>query len=234
MATYNVGGFTFTSEAEAKRARQELQAIKDIKSRTNISNPAVAKQILYNCKTKEIFKTEVGTDFLSELQQTAKNSVDNKQFNKSVNNTPVNKRVTSTDNKQFNELVNNTPVKKFTYVDNRKVTYVDNGRVDNSMYCKHCGSMLEDATPFCPNCGKPVQPTVHTSKNKNVYCVAAFICGLVSFFVLPYMSGIGAIVCGIIGIATFDDQNNTNKWQGITGLILGILGILSAFYTFWY
>jgi len=97
MATYNVGGFTFTNEDEAKRAKQELQAIENIKIRINISNPAAAKQLLYNCKIKGTFKTKVGMDFLNKLQQTAKNSVDNKQFNKSVNNTPVNKRVTLAD-----------------------------------------------------------------------------------------------------------------------------------------
>jgi len=109
MATYNVGGFTFTNEAEAKRAKQELQAIENIKSRTNISNPAIAKQILYTCKTKGAFKTKVGTDFLNKLQQTAKSSVDNKQFNKSVNNTPVNKRVTLADmeNNLAHEEANN-------------------------------------------------------------------------------------------------------------------------------
>jgi len=327
MAIYNVGGFIFTDEDEVKRAKQELQAIENIKIRTNISNPAVAKQLLYDCKTKGVFKTKVGMNFLSKLQQTAKNSVDNKQLNKSENNTPVNKRVASTDNKQFNKSKNNTSVnrkitsvynkqfnksknntpvnrrvtsiynkqfnksenntpvnksitstddkqlnesenntsvnksiistdnkqlnesedntsvnrrvtyvdnRRVTYIDNRRDTYVDNGRKsDNFIYCKYCGSMVEDAAPFCPNCGKPVQPIVNISKNKNACCVASFVCGLVGFWVLPYIFSTSAIVCGIIGISTFDDQNNTNKWQCITGLVLGVIEILYSI-CFWY
>lgn len=155
------------------------------------------------------------------------------------------------------------------------------------MYCKHCGSSIDDTAPFCSNCGKPVkddiiepnnalpyqqsmngymqqpnmyqqsyqsnvyqqpyqqvpppyiqptivnfqQPVVHTS---NSVCMASFICGLVGFFILPYIFGIAAIICGIVGIVTFDDQKNINKWQGTTGLILGVIDILWAIFAYAY
>jgi len=130
MATYNVGGFTFTNETEAKRAKQELQLIEQLKARTDISKPAIAKQLLENCRDKGTFKTKVGMVFLNKLQQTAKSSVNNKQFNKPVSNTPVNRRATS--------------------------VYSGRGR-NNFMYCDECGSMLEDESLFCTNCGKSVR-----------------------------------------------------------------------------
>ncbi len=77
MATYNVGGFTFDSESEAKRAKQELQLIENLKAKTDINNPIIAKQLFDRCKATGKFKTKIGIDFLNKLQQTANNSIDN-------------------------------------------------------------------------------------------------------------------------------------------------------------
>lgn len=124
MTTYNVGGFTFTNEAEAKKAKQELQLIEQLKTKTDISKPTIAKQLLANCKAKGAFQTKVGKDFLNKLEQTANNSADDKQLNKSVSNTPANRKVTSVNNKQPNKPVNNPTV-------NRKVTFTDNKQFNN-------------------------------------------------------------------------------------------------------
>lgn len=77
MAIYNVGGFTFDSESEAKMAKQELQLIENLKAKTDINNPIIAKQLFNRCKATGRFKTKIGIDFLNKLQQTVKDSIDN-------------------------------------------------------------------------------------------------------------------------------------------------------------
>lgn len=64
-------------------------------------------------------------------------------------------------------------------------------------------------------------------KKRNSYCQSGFIMGLLSIFlndigILP----LATIVVSIIGLAKYDNNINKDKWQGIVGLILGILFFL--------
>jgi len=64
-------------------------------------------------------------------------------------------------------------------------------------------------------------------KKRNSYCHSGFIMGLLSIFlndigILP----LATIVVSIIGLAKYDNNVNKDKWQGIVGLILGILFFL--------
>jgi len=61
----------------------------------------------------------------------------------------------------------------------------------------------------------------------NSMCLAGFILGLLSIFlsfigIIPIV----AIICSIVGLVKFDNAVNKNKWQGVLGLILGILYLL--------
>lgn len=66
---YVVSGYTFTSKEEAQNAKDEMNAIKYLSSKTDGSDP---KQVfvLYNkIIDRQLFNTNVGIGYLKELQQ---------------------------------------------------------------------------------------------------------------------------------------------------------------------
>lgn len=58
---------------------------------------------------------------------------------------------------------------------------------------------------------------------KNSMCFSAFILGLVSIFIPILVLPILSIIFGIIGIISFNPENETGRGYGLAGLILGIL-----------
>jgi hypothetical protein len=71
-----VAGYTFTTKEAAENARNEMNAIRYVSSKTDSKDP---KQIyvLYNTMLdKELFKTPVGLDYLKDLQQYLYNNKD--------------------------------------------------------------------------------------------------------------------------------------------------------------
>lgn len=66
---YDVAGYRFKSKEAAQDAKDELNAIKYMMKKTNKKDPAQV-YVLYNTiLDKELFKTQVGMDYLKELQQ---------------------------------------------------------------------------------------------------------------------------------------------------------------------
>jgi hypothetical protein len=73
---FTVAGYTFTTKEAAENARNEMNAIRYVSSKTDSKDP---KQIyvLYNTMLdKELFKTPVGLDYLKDLQQYLYNNKD--------------------------------------------------------------------------------------------------------------------------------------------------------------
>ncbi len=73
---FTVAGYTFTTKEAAEDARNEMNAIRYVSSKTDRKDP---KQIyiLYNTMLdKELFKTPVGLDYLKDLQQYLYNNKD--------------------------------------------------------------------------------------------------------------------------------------------------------------
>ena len=65
------------------------------------------------------------------------------------------------------------------------------------------------------------------NNENNSMSIASFVCGIVSFFILPFIFGIASIILGIIAISKQEEK----KIYGVIGLILGIIGVLWAFYS---
>lgn len=66
---YVVGGYTFATEELAQAAKDEINAIKYVSSKTNTNDPAQV-YVLYNKMIeKKLFKTPIGMDYLKELQR---------------------------------------------------------------------------------------------------------------------------------------------------------------------
>ncbi len=73
---FTVAGYTFTTKEAADEAKNEMNAIRYVSSKTDRKDP---KQIyiLYNTMLdKELFKTPVGLDYLKDLQQYLYNNKD--------------------------------------------------------------------------------------------------------------------------------------------------------------
>ncbi len=66
--------------------------------------------------------------------------------------------------------------------------------------------------------GAPVQPT-RLSKS----AVASFICGLLGC--IPFVTGLLAILLGLIGFVRTGDPMKRGRWMAVVGIVLGILSI---------
>jgi hypothetical protein len=90
---FTVAGYTFTTKEAADNARNEMNAIRYVSSKTDSKDP---KQIyvLYNTMLdKELFKTPVGLDYLKDLQQYLYN---NKEIpNDKIRPIPINSELQS-------------------------------------------------------------------------------------------------------------------------------------------
>ncbi len=63
--------------------------------------------------------------------------------------------------------------------------------------------------------------------NSNKFSIASLCCGVISFFVFPYIFGIAAIILGIIAISNQEEK----KSYGLSGIIIGIIGMLWVFFS---
>ena len=70
-----------------------------------------------------------------------------------------------------------------------------------------------------------------TDKKMNICCLLSFIFSMMGLIVFGIPCGIAAIVLGIIGLATTAKKQISNKWMGITGLVVGILDVVAVWYT---
>ena len=94
------------------------------------------------------------------------------------------------------------------------------------MYCKNCGSHLDDRAVVCPNCGVPTgveQP--QQQSGSNTIAIVGFI---LSFF-LPIVG----LICSIIGYKNSSQLNGTGKGIALAGIIISsvimVLGIMTSF-----
>jgi uncharacterized membrane protein HdeD (DUF308 family) len=68
----------------------------------------------------------------------------------------------------------------------------------------------------------------NTGKKNNGLALASFIMGLLCFIVAGIPLGTAAVITGIISLTKFNPETEKNKWMGIVGIILGILGAVAA------
>lgn len=65
------------------------------------------------------------------------------------------------------------------------------------------------------------------NNGNNACSIESLVSWIVSIFVLPFIFGIASIILGIIGIARQEEK----KAYSIFGIIVGIIGVLWAFYS---
>lgn len=63
------------------------------------------------------------------------------------------------------------------------------------------------------------------NNENNATSIGSLICGIVSFFIIPRIFGLIAVILGIIGISKSEDK----KTYAIVGIILGIISFIYSF-----
>lgn len=115
------------------------------------------------------------------------------------------------------------------------------------MVCPRCGKVLKAGYAYCSHCGwdlkRGVSPGPAYNPAGHAYppylvpprriepmALASFICGLVSFFIIPLLPAIAALVLGIAGRNRIKEC--PHLYEGDTYAVVGIiLGAVNIFLT---
>ena len=65
----SIGGFSFENKDEAEQAKKEIEGIRYIKTKTNMSDPEVILQVYNKMIGQKLFETAVGYSYLKDLQE---------------------------------------------------------------------------------------------------------------------------------------------------------------------
>lgn len=82
------------------------------------------------------------------------------------------------------------------------------------MFCKNCGSSIDDNAAVCPHCGVVAnsEKLASTSGKTNVLAIVGFI---LSFFI-----AIAGLICSIIGYRNAPQYNGNGKGLALAGIII--------------
>ena len=101
------------------------------------------------------------------------------------------------------------------------------------MFCKYCGSQLDDNSVVCPNCGaklnasnpeqnnqtnNPPPPTYSQppqQKSGNTVAIVGFV--------LAFFIPLAGLICSIIGLRKANNENAGHKGLAIAGIIISIV-----------
>ena len=105
------------------------------------------------------------------------------------------------------------------------------------MFCKTCGSEINDNAIICPKCGCSTKDAMETQsqvvqkKKINVLCLVGFVLSLVSLFIaLVGTVAIAALVLSIIGIVQANKNDERLKGLGIAGIIVSVGSLIYTIY----
>jgi hypothetical protein len=107
------------------------------------------------------------------------------------------------------------------------VNYVTNGMGNNYQQSAYYQQPIY-TTPVqqVPPVVVQVQQNPQRLKTANGYCVASFVLSMCCFFILPFLCGAAAVIWGIVGLITYDENKHTSKWMAIVGIIIGAIGVV--------
>lgn len=89
------------------------------------------------------------------------------------------------------------------------------------MFCRNCGSEIDDRAVFCPHCGVATSNEMQPASGKtNTMSVV----GLVLAFFFPIVG----LVLSIIGLRQCREKGEGGRGLAIAGIVISILEIISA------
>ena len=80
------------------------------------------------------------------------------------------------------------------------------------MFCKNCGTQIDDKAVICPHCGVPQEAQKEES---NVLAIVGFI---LSFFI-----AVAGLVCSILGLKKAPELGGKGRGLAMAGLIISII-----------
>ncbi len=86
------------------------------------------------------------------------------------------------------------------------------------MYCKQCGTQIEESAINCSSCGRPVKEPMQLN---DTLSIISLVCGILSLFVGGTICPIAAIVCGAI-VLNKDRQDK----KALIGVLLGAIELV--------
>lgn len=98
---------------------------------------------------------------------------------------------------------------------------------ENNDPIKNVGEKQEEVKEAKVVDNNSTRETVNNDQT-NIFALLSFIFAMVGLLVAGMPCGIVAIVLGIIGLVTISKKPANNKWMAITGLIVGILDVVSV------
>lgn len=108
------------------------------------------------------------------------------------------------------------------------------------MYCRNCGSQLDDGVSFCPHCGAPTNtpyrqtgaPTAMPAENPNYMGVAGFVLSLVCIWLGALI--VPLIVSLVLNIIACTQKKNCTKYNSFATAGLTITIILTVLIVMFY
>ena len=108
------------------------------------------------------------------------------------------------------------------------------------MFCKKCGSEINDDAVICVKCGcstkeEPPVPTAEQLAQKkkiNVLCLVGFVLSLVSLLIALYGTvAIAGMVLSIIGLVQANRTGERLKGLGIAGIVVSAGSLIYTVYS---
>lgn len=91
------------------------------------------------------------------------------------------------------------------------------------MYCKNCGSTIDDKAVICPNCGVSTDDNrVIAQRETNVLAIVGFI---FSFFI-PLVG----LICSSVGYNNANKLGGSGKGLAIAGIVISTISIAFALF----
>ena len=86
------------------------------------------------------------------------------------------------------------------------------------MFCKNCGSQIDDNAVVCPHCGVQVGQveSLSTKKENNIAIIG---------FILSFFIAIAGLVCSIIGFNKAKNEGAPHKGYALAGIIISVVEI---------
>ncbi len=95
------------------------------------------------------------------------------------------------------------------------------------MYCKNCGSQIDDNAVVCPNCGVPTDNynANNLGKTLNYYQTKQYNVLAIVGFALSFFIAIAGLICSIIGYKNAPLYNGEGKSLALAGIIISCVEI---------
>ena len=92
------------------------------------------------------------------------------------------------------------------------------------MYCKNCGSQIDDRAVVCPHCGVPVNAATSANNSGAQEGNTIAIVG----FVLSFFFALVGLICSVMGYNKCKNEGAPYKGFAIAGIVISAVSMATA------